>query len=321
MAMKASAEKKRNTAGTVRAAAGKTGNLQKRDRYGALFCLPFIITFMVFNIYPVFRTLQMSLMNYKGFGKETFAGLANYTRAFRDTLFWDAFLNTLKMWGVNIVLQLGLALLLTIIFNDIKYRMRGLSIFRALFYLPNLIACTSVAFLFKTLLDWKYGSVNQILLKLGIIDTQINWLTGEGLTAQMVVGVVGAWMWFGNSFIMLMAGVQGIDKTYFEAATIDGAGRWQIFGKITMPLLRPIMLYVAVTSLIGGLQLFDLPYLISGTEGKPGRSLYTAVFYLYTTAFKNNQMGYAAALAFVLFLIIAVFCGLAFKLMNKKDSQ
>ena len=260
-------------------------------------------------------------MNYKGFGKETFAGFSNYTRALKDELFRDAFLNTLKMWGVNIVLQLGLALLLTIIFNDIKYRMKGLGIFRALFYLPNLIACTSVAFLFKTLLDWKYGSFNQLLMKLGIIGTQVNWLTGEGLTAQMVVGVVGAWMWFGNSFIMLMAGVQGIDKTYFEAATIDGAGRWQIFGKITMPLLRPIMLYVAVTSLIGGLQMFDLPYLMSGTTGQPGRSLYTAVFYLYTTAFKNNQMGYAAALAFVLFLIIAVFCGLAFKLMNKKEAD
>lgn len=311
MAQKASAEK--------REAAPKRGNLQKRERYGVLFCLPFIITFLVFNIYPVFRTLQMSFMNYKGFGKETFAGFANYARAIKDTLFRDAFVNTLKMWGVNIILQLGLALLLTIIFNDIKYRVRGLSIFRAIFYLPNLIACTSVAFLFKTLLDWKYGSFNQVLMKLGIISTQVNWLTGEGLTAQMVVGVVGAWMWFGNSFIMLMAGVQGIDKTYFEAATIDGAGRWQIFGRITMPLLRPIMLYVTVTSLIGGLQLFDLPYLMSGTTGQPGRSLYTAVFYLYTTAFKNNQMGYAAALAFVLFLIIAIFCGLAFKLMNKKE--
>ena len=321
MAHKALAEKQKNTAAKAATAAGKRGKLQRRERYGALFCLPFIITFLVFNIYPVFRTLQMSFMNYKGFGKETFAGFANYVRAVKDELFWDAFLNTLKMWGVNIVLQLGLALLLTIIFNDIKYRMKGLGIFRALFYLPNLIACTSVAFLFKTLLDWKYGSFNQLLMKLGIIGTQVNWLTGEGLTAQMVVGVVGAWMWFGNSFIMLMAGVQGIDKTYFEAATIDGAGRWQIFGKITMPLLRPIMLYVAVTSLIGGLQLFDLPYLMSGTTGQPGRSLYTAVFYLYTTAFKNNQMGYAAALAFVLFLIIAVFCGLAFKLMNKKEAD
>lgn len=294
---------------------------RRRSLNGFLFCLPFILAFLIFSVYPVFRTLQMSFMNYKGFGTEKFNGLDNYTRAFGDKLFWSAFLNTLKIWGVNIVLQLGLALLLTIIFNDIKYRMRGLSIFCAFFYLPNLIACTSVAFLFKTLLDWQFGSVNQILLKMNIISSPVNWLNGEGLTAQMVVGVVGAWMWFGNSFIMLMAGVQGIDRSYFEAATIDGAGRWQIFAKITMPLLRPIMLYVAVTSLIGGLQLFDLPYLMSGTKGTPGRSLYTAVFYFYDMAFNKNQMGYAAALAFVLFMIIAVFCGIAFKLMNNKEEE
>ena len=214
-------------------------SLERRNRYGILFCLPFVIAFLVFNIYPVFRTFQMSFMNYKGFGKETFVWFDNYVRAFKDPLFRDAFVNTLKMWGVNIVLQLGLALLLTIIFNDIKYRMRGLSVFRALFYLPNLIACTSVAFLFKTLLDWRFGSINQILMTMGVISQPINWLTGEGLTAQMVVGVVGAWMWFGNSFIMLMAGVQGIDKSFFEAATIDGAGRWQIFSKITIAGFLP----------------------------------------------------------------------------------
>ena len=309
---------KENTA-VQKAAKKPKSALEKRNRYGALFCLPFVITFLVFNIYPVFRTFQMSFLNYKGFGKETFIWFDNYTRALKDPLFRDAFVNTLKIWGVNIVLQLGLALLLTIIFNDMKYRMKGLGIFRALFYLPNLIACTSVAFLFKTLLDWQYGSINQILMTAGLISSPINWLTGEGLTAQMVVGVVGAWMWFGNSFIMLMAGVQGIDRAYFEAATLDGAGRWQTFTKITMPLLRPIMLYVAITSLIGGLQLFDLPYLLSGTKGTPGRSLYTAVFYIYTTAFTNHQMGYAAALAFVLVLIIAVFCGIAFKLMNQKE--
>lgn len=308
----------KNTA-AVKAAKPKKGIAKRLAKFGFFFCIPFVIIFLVFSVYPVFRTFQMSFMNYKGFGKETFAGFDNYVRVFKDTLFWDAFLNTLKMWGVNIVLQLGLALLLTIIFNDMKYRMRGLGMFRALFYLPNLIACTSVAFLFKTLLDWKFGSVNQMLLGMGVISEPVNWLTGEGLTAQMVVGVVGAWMWFGNIFIMLMAGVQGIDRSYFEAAIIDGAGRWTIFAKITMPLLRPIMLYVAVTSLIGGLQLFDLPYLLSGTKGEPGRSLYTAVFYLYETAFKNNQMGYAAALAFVLFLIISVFCGIAFKLMNRKE--
>lgn len=296
-----------------------SGCVESLGHYGALFCVPFVVVFLIFSIYPVVRTLTMSFTNYKGYGASDFVMFDNYTRAITDPLFWDAFLNTLKMWGLNIVLQLGLALLLTIVFNDIKYRMKGLSIFRAMFYLPNLIACTSVAFLFKTLLDWQYGSVNQILLSLHIISQPVNWLGGEGWTAQAVVGVIGAWMWFGNSFIMLMAGVQGISHDYYEAATIDGAGRWTIFARITMPLLRPIMMYVAITSLIGGLQLFDIPYLISGTKGTPGRSLYTAVFYLFNMAFTNRQMGYAAAIAFVLFAIIAVCSFIAFRLMNKKE--
>ncbi|MDD4849374.1 MAG: sugar ABC transporter permease [Gemmiger sp.] len=288
------------------------------NRFGLLFCIPFVLTFLVFSLYPVLRTFQMSFLSYKGFGKETFIGLDNYARVMKDPLFWDAFVNTLKMWGLNIVLQLGLALLLTIIFNDMKYRMKGLSLFRALFYLPNLIAATSVAFLFKTLLDWQYGTINQLLMKMHVVAAPVDFLN-QPMTAQAVVGIVGAWMWFGNSFIMLMAGVQGINHDYFEAATIDGAGRWTIFARITMPLLRPIMLYVAVTSLIGGLQLFDIPYLISGTKGTPGRSLFTAVFYLFDMAFSKNQMGYAAAMAFVLFFIIAIFSAIAFKLMNEKE--
>lgn len=289
------------------------------NHYGALFCIPFVVTFLVFSVYPVLRTFFMSFTSYKGYGTADIVMLDNYERALTDPLFWEAFVNTLKMWGINIVLQLGLALLLTMLFNDMKYRMKGLSIFRAIFYLPNLIACTSVAFLFKTLLDWQYGSVNQILLQFGLIQEPINWLGGSGATAQAVVGVVGAWMWFGNSFILLMAGVQGISRDYYEAATIDGAGRWTIFGRITLPLLRPIMMYVAITSLIGGLQLFDIPYLISGTKGTPGRSLYTAVFYLFNMAFTNRQMGYAAAIAFVLFAIIAVCSFIAFRLMNRKE--
>ncbi len=289
------------------------------NRYGLLFCIPFIITFLIFSVYPVIRTFSMSFTDYKGYGKADIVMFDNYTRALSDPLLWDAFVNTLKIWGVNIVLQLGIALLLTVLFSDIKYKMKGLSIFRAIFYLPNLIACTSVAFLFKTLLDWQYGSVNQVLMEIGLISEPINWLGGSGLTAQMVVGVIGAWMWFGNSFIMLMAGVQGISKDYYEAATIDGAGRWTIFFKVTLPLLKPIMMYVAITSLIGGLQLFDIPYLISGTKGLPGRSLFTAVFYLFNMAFTNRQMGYAAAIAFVLFAIIAVCSFIAFKMMNTKE--
>ena len=300
------------------------GKAKKRDlnRIAYLFVLPFVIVFLTFNVYPVLRTLYLSFTNYKGFGDATWAGLDNYIRVFKDKFFWRALKNTIKIWGVNIVLQLGLAFLLTVIFSDIKYKIRGLGIFRAVYYLPNLIAATSVAFLFKTLLDWKYGSFNQLLLTLGITKEQINWLGSTG-TAPYVISVIGAWMWFGNSFIMLMAGVQGIPTDYFEAAAIDGAGRWKVFAKITVPLLRPIMLYVFVTSLIGGLQLFDLPFLMNGvapnTAGEPSGSLQTAVMYLYKFGFETHQVGYASAIAYTLFFIILIVSIIQFKTLGRED--
>lgn len=284
-----------------------------------LFVLPFIMVFLVFNVYPVVRTLYLSFTNYKGYGDAVFTGLNNYTRVLGDKFFWLALWNTVRIWGVNIVFQLGLALLLTVIFSDIKYSVKGLSVYRALFYLPNLIAATSVAFLFRTLLDWRYGTFNQILVGLHLTPSPVNWL-GQTSTAGYVIGIIGAWMWFGNSFIMLMAGVQGIPRDYFEAAAIDGAGRWTTFGKITLPLLKPIMLYVTITSVIGGLQMFDLPFLISnGSAGNPSGSVQTAVMYLYKFGFETHQVGYASSVAYMLFLIILVVSVAQFKLFNRKE--
>ena len=303
----------------------KTGVKQKKrnvNRAAYYFIIPFVLTFLIFSVYPVFRTLYLSFTDFKGFGTPNFTGIDNYTRVIGDKFFWRAFKNTLKIWSVNIVLQLGIAFILTIVFSDIKYRMKGLGFFRAVFYLPNIIAATSVAFLFKTLLDWRYGSINQMLSSLGVNAAgPINWLGNSSVTPY-VIAVIGAWMWFGNSFILLMAGVQGISKDYFEAAGIDGAGRWKIFSKITIPLLKPILLYVGITSLIGGLQIFDLPFLISGgTAGNPSGSLQTVIMYLYKFGFETgtHQVGYAAAIAYTLFAIILIVSIIQFRLMRDKE--
>lgn len=290
------------------------------NKFGYLFILPFLIVFIVFSIYPILRTLYLSFTNFSGYGEAEFIGFQNYIRLTKDSIFWKALLNTVKIWSISIVLQLGLAFLLTIIFSDMKYKVKGLSIFRALFYLPNLIAATSVAFLFAALLDWQFGTLNQMLVDFGLISMKINWL-GQPGTAVLVVAVIGAWMWFGNSFLVLMAGVQGISKDYYEAATIDGAGRWTIFTKITLPLLKPILLYVAITSLIGGLQIFDIPFLITDGIGGPSGALNTSVMYLYNTAFKFNNVGYAAAIAYGLFFIIAICSAFTFKSMYGKEKN
>lgn len=303
----------------------KTGENQKKrnvNNTAYLFIIPFVVTFLIFSVYPVFRTLYLSFTDFKGFGSPKFIGIDNYIRVVGDKFFWRSFGNTLRIWSVNIVLQLGIAFILTVVFSDIKYRIKGLGFFRAVFYLPNIIAATSVAFLFKTLLDWRYGSINQILASVGINGSNpTNWL-GESNIAPYVIAVIGAWMWFGNSFIMLMAGVQGIPRDYFEAASIDGAGRWKTFFGITIPLLKPILLYVGITSLIGGLQMFDLPFLVSGgTAGNPSGSLQTVIIYLYKFGFETgtHQVGYAAAIAYTLFAIILIISVVQYRLMQNKE--
>ena len=304
----------------------KKKSIKNYNRAGYLFVLPFVIVFLIFNVYPVLRTLYLSFTNAKiaGVGKIQWVWFDNYIRVITDKFFWRALGNTLRIWGVNLVLQLGLAFLLTIIFSDIKYKIKGLGIFRVIYYLPNLIAATSVAFLFKTLLDWRYGTFNQIIYQVfkffGKSYNPIDWL-GTAAHAGSTIAVISAWMWFGNSFIMLMAGVQGISKDYFEAAAIDGAGRWTVFGKITLPLLKPILLYVAITSLIGGLQMFDLPYLMADKASASYNSVQTAVMYLYKFGFETGttQTGYASAIAYILFLIILTVSVVQFKLFNKED--
>ena len=297
----------------------KKGRKRNINNIAYLFVLQFVIVFLVFSVYPVLRTLQLSFTDYPGYGKLNFTGITNYLRVFKDKYFWKALGHTLNIWIPNIVLQLGIAFLLTIVFSDMKFKIKGLGFFRAVFYLPQLIAATSVAFLYKTLLDWRYGTFNQILMKLGLCSQPIDWL-GQTSTAPYVVSVISAWMWFGSSFIMLMAGVQGISRDYFEAAAIDGAGRWTIFGKITLPLLKPILLYVSITSLIGGLQMFDLPFLmLGGTKGDPHGSTQTMVMYMYKFGFEAHQVGYASAIAYVLFLLVLIVSLIQFKVMNGKE--
>ncbi|MYL32007.1 ABC transporter permease subunit [Pontibacillus yanchengensis] len=292
--------------------------MKKLDHKGYFFIAPFFAIFLVFNIYPVLLTFYYTFTSYEGYGTPEFIGLTNYIRIFSDSYFYEAFFNTWKIWGLNFALQLGIALLLAALFSDLRFKIKGLGFFRAIFYLPNLITISSVAILFSIMLDWRHGSVNMFLQQIGLISEPINWLN-QPVTAQVSVALILTWMWFGYTFIVLMAGVSGIPGELYEAALIDGANRWQTFVHITLPLLKPIMLYVMITSLIGGLQLFDLPMLITDGLGAPEGSLNTMVLYLYNQAFRYNNYGYAATIAYALFLITVIFSAITFKSMYRKS--
>lgn len=300
----------------------KSSKLTSYNRWGYIFVAPFVIVFAIFSIYPVVRTLYLSFTDLKVMGAANWVGFDNYVRVFTDKFFWKALLNTVRIWVVNIILQLGLAFLLVIVFSNLNWKIKGLQQFRIIYYLPNLIAATSLAFLFKTLLDHRFGTFNILLSGIykmfGASYTPIDWL-GSPSAAPYTIAVIQSWIWFGNSFLMLMASVQGISKDYFEAAAIDGANTWTIFKNITLPLINPIMMYVAITSLIGGLQMFDLPYLmVTATTGSYD-NVQTVMMYLYKFGFTTGsiQTGYASAVAYALFLIILGVTIIQLKFFNK----
>lgn len=302
----------------------KSSKLTSYNRWGYAFVAPFAIVFAIFNIYPVLRTLYLSFTDLKIVGTPNWIWFDNYVRVFTDKFFWRALGNTVRIWTVNIILQLGLAFLLVIIFSNLNWKIKGLSKFRIIYYLPNLIAATSIAFLFQTLLDWRFGTFNIMLSSFyklfGSTYTPIDWI-GSPSTAPYVLSVIQSWIWFGNSFLMLMASVQGISKDYFEAAAIDGASTWTIFRKITLPLINPIMMYVAITSLIGGLQMFDLPYLMVSASTGSYDSVQTVMMYLYKFGFTTGsiQTGYASAVAYSLFIIILGVTLVQLKFFNNND--
>lgn len=294
--------------------------MKKRDKYGYMFIAPFFIVFLVLQLYPILLTFRYTFTHYKGYGDVIPAGFENWTRVITDQFFWQAFKNTWMIWGLNIVVQLGLAMLLVFIFSDITWKIKGLGFFRTIFYLPNLITLASVAMLFGILLDWKHGAFNQILTSMGILETEINFMASERW-AQSWVALIQAWMWFGNSFLFLMAGVTGISKDYFEAAKVDGANRLQMFSKVTLPLLRPILLYVAITSLIGGMQIFELPLLLTNGIGAPNGSLNTLVLFMYNNAFSYNQLGYGSTVAYMIFFFTIFFSIFAYKFMYGSEKK
>jgi multiple sugar transport system permease protein len=290
---------------------------QKHGKYGYLFIAPMFVVFLVFSIYPILYTLYLSFTNFGGFADPEWIGFDNYRRVIADPNFRESLINTIRIWGINIVLQVGLAFLLIMVFSDLKYKFKGIKAFRILFYLPNLVAAASVALVFRMMLNTDYGLLNNILLNLNLVGDPVRWLEGTML-AQISVANIQTWMWFGNSFILFMAAVQAVNKEVIESSVIDGAGRLQIMRYVKLPLIKPILIYVGVTSLIGGLQLFDVPYLITDGRGAPSGALRTVIIYLFNQAFHYSNFGYASAIAFVLFLIV-MFVSAVFVLIMKRE--
>lgn len=291
---------------------------KKRAKWGLLFCLPFIVIFLIFQLYPILYSFYLSLTFQENSRTFVFIGFENYADLLQDKVFWQSVGNTWKIWLLCFIPQIVSGLLLAILLT--QYRIKGAGFFRAVFYLPNLITAASVGVLFLALFDWQTGSVNNALTDMGLIQEKINWMSSPAF-AQGITAFIQWLMWFGYSSILLTAGIASISEDIIDASVVDGANAWNRLIRITLPLLKPTILYVLVTSLIGGMQIFDIPMTLTKGTGEPSKSLMTMVFYLYNMAFKNNDLPYGATISYGVFVIIIIFSLIFFKVLYGKEDQ
>lgn len=293
------------------------------SKFGYLFSLPFLLAFLVFSFYPVLYTAVIGFTDMKGVIPKPVHFLDQPFENFRYLLFDNvsfrkSLSNTALIWILNFIPQMLLALLLTAWFTSQRTKVRGQGIFKVLLYMPNIITASTIAVLFNSLFSYPMGPINSLLESLGWIDSPVNYLQDK-TTAQGIVAFIQFWMWYGNTMIILIAGVMGINPALFEAASIDGANGWQIFFRVTLPSLRTIMLYTLITSMIGGLQLFDIPQLF--LYGGPDDATLTTSVFIYGQAFKGSYMyNRAAAASMIMFIIAAVLSALLFYLMRDREA-
>jgi multiple sugar transport system permease protein len=299
----------------------KTNNVNKHNRWGYIFLIPFIVVFVVFQLIPLISTIYNSFFeNYmsglKHIGPK-FIGLSNYAKLFSSGDLPTYFKNTMIMWILGFVPQILVSLLLGAWFSDPSLRLKYQRFFKTVIYLPNLIMASAFAMLFFTLFS-ESGPINSILLSLGIISTPYKFMS-HVWSVRGLVALMNFIMWFGNTTILLMAGMMGIDPSLYEAAQVDGATASQIFFQITLPLLRPILLYVMITSLIGGLQMFDVPQILTNGTGDPVRSSMTLIMYLNKHLYSKNY-GLGGALSVLLFIITGILSLIVFRI-NTRTSK
>lgn len=293
----------------------KNKKVNQYNRWGYIFLIPFISVYIVFQLIPLITTIYNSFFeNYREGLMQIgprFIGLENYKAVFSSPDIWIYAKNTMIMWVMGFIPQIIFSLLLAAWFSDNRMRIKGARFFKTVIYLPNLIMASAFAMLFFALFS-DGGPINYMLMDLGILKTPYRFFSHAGST-RALVAIMNFLMWFGNTTILLMAGMMSIDTSLYEAAEVDGATSTQRFFKITLPVLKPILIYVAITSLIGGLQMFDVPQILTDGKGEPMRSSMTLIMYLNKWLYSKN-MGRGGALSVVMFVITGALSLLVFKL-------
>jgi multiple sugar transport system permease protein len=279
--------------------------------WALLFLAPTALGLGVFYIWPVVQTLYFSFTEWGPFGGHSWSGLANYREVFQDRELRSAFLNT--VW-YSLLGLLGLPVSLVLAAVLARKGRKGVSVYRILMFLPVITMPAAVAIVWRWMYNGDSGVINFLLDKVGIHGTY--WISNPH-TALVAVAVVGIWSTVGYNMVILMAGLQSIPRHYYEAAEVDGASSVRQFFAITLPMLSPSLFFVTVLSVIGSLQTFDLVYVMIGQTNPALPQTRTVVYMFYQQAFVNNDRGYAAAMAFLLLLVIVAVTAVQFRLQKR----
>jgi cellobiose transport system permease protein len=267
---------------------------------------PFYLVFLAFSFFPVLYSLYLAFQRWDGIGTMHFVGLQEFRFLWEDPVFWLSIRNTLVIWVLSTVPTLVGALVLATLLHSVR-RFKGF--YRIALYVPNVTSIVAVAIFFGAVFSNNFGLVNAILDTVGI--SPVPWLSDPWLI-KLVIALLMTWMWTGYNMIIYLAGLQTIPKEIYEAAKLDGAGAVRTFFQITMPIMRPIILFTVIISTINGLQSFSEPQILFASEaanpslGGPGQAGLTTLLYFYQSAFVNNDYGYGAAIVWAFFVLIIV---------------
>lgn len=279
--------------------------------FGYLFIAPTAIGLFFLNIWPAIQTVMLSFQRSTGFGNTTFVGLENYNKLFGDKEVWQSLINTSLYVILSVPAIIVLSLLVAVLMNQ---KIKGLSIYRTIYFLPVVAAPSAVAMLWRWIFNSEYGLINIVLRKFGLHGVQ--WMTNPNIVITTIV-IVGIWSAVGYNMILLLAGLQEIPKDYYEAATIDGATPVKQFFNITLPLVTPTLFFVVVTTVIGAFQVFDVIFMMIEPGSEAMLHTESLAYLFYKHSFILNDKGYGSAIVVLLLLIILVLTGIQMKLQKK----
>ena len=301
--------------------------MRKRNKWPYLFCLPFLAAYFAFSLYPMLYSLQLSFFDWNGVGQKVFVGLQNYINLFtKDTLFWTSVKNTVILMAfstpITVFLGLGVAYLLF----DIS---RGKRLYQTVNFFPYITTPVAIGFIFSYLFDWQSGYINKLLVAVGILDEPFFWLNSE-IASKVIIVIMVVWRYLGYYMTIYLAAMTSMPMEVYEAAAVDGASSFKIFTRITIPMLGNTTRFLIITSLIGGLQMFEEPKLLfggwaalgGGQTGGPGYTALTVVWKFYNDAFNlDSRLGYGSVIAYSLFIIIMIFTIIGFRISRGKGDR